>query len=72
MSINLPLFLRNLKNQREKTVTEIEKLTHYLTVLYEDHPGMFPKRPGDMSIADKLRFSENLINFIEVIVEYQK
>lgn len=64
--------MKNLKQARERAIEGINNLTEELTELYEDYPSLFPKRPNDMSVSDKLRFSDDLIRFIEVRDQYKE
>ena len=63
--------IAELSLNRDKAKKALGDLETTLTNLYNTHPSLFPKRPNEMSISDKMRFSEDLINFVEVIDQYK-
>jgi len=63
--------IAELSLNRNKAKKALKDLEETLTDLYDAHPNLFPKRPTEMSISDKMRFSEDLINFVEVIDQYK-
>ena len=63
--------LNELGKARHQVIVELDHFGNVLNKIYLSYPALFPKRPADMSITDKLRFSEDLINFIDVLQQYQ-
>lgn len=61
------LDLSYLQSKRQDLLKHLELLNIELLTLYQQYPDIFPKRPEDMSIADKLRFSGELLKFAEAI-----
>lgn len=62
--------LKELETARTHVLVELANLNTLLESLQEDFPGLFAKRVQDYSIADKLRFSGDLIDFIKVRDQY--
>jgi len=61
---------QSMKLAREAVIKELTKFDKELIKLHESHPGLLPKYPGEMSIADKLRFTGDLLHFLEIRDQY--
>ena len=60
-----------LEKARTEVLKKLDSLENELKIIYTNYPGLFPKDPGGMSVSDKLRFSGDLINFLEVRDQYK-
>jgi hypothetical protein len=67
----MKISLERLKQTRENAVKQLELLQNELQLLYSTFPALLPKDPSGMSTADKLRFSQDLIEFWEVKEQYK-
>lgn len=65
------MMLEQLADARQEALEAIDAFTEELMRIYADHPGLFPKSPKEMAVADKLRFSLDLLSFVEVMEQYK-
>ena len=62
--------IKELEIIRTRLLEELNNLEKALSLIQETYPGLFAKRVGEFSIADKIRFSGDLIEFIKVRDQY--
>jgi hypothetical protein len=61
-----------LERARKELIDSIDWLRAELLKVYNTYPGLFAKPPEQMSTADCIRFSGDLIEFIKVRDQYGK
>ena len=52
--------LLKIKEQLLETTRSLQELENVLFKLYEEHPGIFPKSPKEMSASDKMRLARSI------------
>ena len=63
--------VKDLEIARARVLESLRDMNEALRVLYTNHPSLLPKNPSEMSVADKLRFSGDLLEFIECQEQYR-